>query len=139
MNDDVQSVNAFLKENVEKLKHVNVRFKRFSAPFKIKPLSTKDMNELRKQNTVATFDKRTHQQVKQVNQERLTDAMIVKALIEPDLNNQQLQESYGTVADPVGTIQEMLSAGEYTDLVDYIEKASGFETSIEEDIETVKK
>lgn len=140
MNEEQNtSVSAFLKQNVKELSNVQIKMERFSAPFIIKPLSTKDMNELRAQNTLTSFDKRTHQKVKTVNQERLTDAMIVRALVTPDLNNQDIQNSYGTVADPAGTIQEMLTAGEYTDLVNAIQDASGFESSIEEDVDEAKK
>lgn len=139
MNDETQSVSAFLKQNVKELSNTQIKLERFSQPFVIKPLSTKDMNELRAQNTLTSFDKRTHQKIKTVNQERLTDAMIVRALVTPDLNNQEIQNSYGTVADPAGTIQEMLTAGEYADLVEAIQEASGFESSIEEDIDEAKK
>ena len=133
------SVDDFLKENVEQVENVKVKFNRFKSPFEIKPLTNAEMESLRKQCTKVTKDRRTQQVQKSVDQDKLSDAMVSAAIVSPDLNSQKLQQNYGTIADPVGTAKAMLLAGEYTDLLMAIQDASGFETSIEDDVEEAKK
>lgn len=133
------SVDDFLKENVEQVENKKVTFSRFKTPFEIKPITNDRMETLRKQCTKATKDRRTQQIQKIVDQDKLTDAMVVEAVVVPDLNNDKLQQSYGTIADPAGTAKAMLLAGEYADLLNEIQEVSGFETSIEDDVDEAKK
>lgn len=65
--------------------------------------------------------------------------MLIKAVVFPDFNDQEIQESYGTIADPAGTARAMLLAGEYTDLMEAIQEVSGFEKSFDNDVDEVKK
>lgn len=133
------SVDDFLKENVEQAENKKVTFSRFKTPFEIKPLTNSEMEALRKQCTRVTKDRRTQQTQKTVDQDKLSDAMVSAAVVVPDLNSDKLQQNYGTIADPVGTAKAMLLAGEYTDLLMAIQDASGFETSIEDDVDEAKK
>lgn len=133
------SVDDFLKENVEQVENVKVKFNRFKTPFEIKPLTNSEMEALRKQCTRVAKDRRTQQTQKTVDQDKLSDAMVSAAVVVPDLNSDKLQQNYGTIADPVGTAKAMLLAGEYTDLLMAIQDASGFETSIEDDVDEAKK
>ena len=133
------SVDDFLKENVEQVENRKFTLSRFKSPFEIKPITNDRMEALRKQCTKVTKDRRTQQIQKTVDQEKLTDAMVVEAVVVPDLNNDKLQQNYGTIADPAGTVKAMLLAGEYADLLNEIQDASGFETSIEDDVEEAKK
>ena len=133
------SVDDFLKENVEQVENVKVKFNRFKTPFEIKPLTNSEMEALRKQCTRVTKDRRTQQTQKTVDQDKLSDAMVSAAVVVPDLNSDKLHQNYGTIADPVGTAKAMLLAGEYTDLLMAIQDASGFETSIEDDVDEAKK
>lgn len=133
------SVDDFLKENVEQVENKKFTLSRFKAPFEIKPITNDRMEALRKQCTKATKDRRTQQIQKIVDQDKLTDAMVVEAVVVPDLNNDKLQQSYCTIADPAGTAKAMLLAGEYADLLNEIQEVSGFETSIEDDVDEAKK
>lgn len=132
------SVSDFLKGNVETVENKEIKFPRFKSAFVIKPLSAKDLTDIRKKATSLSFNKKIGQSVKTVDQDKLSDEMVIASVVTPDLNNAELQSSYGTVADPVGTIQAMLEAGEYTELMEEIQELSGFE-SAEDSVEEVKK
>lgn len=53
--------------------------------------------------------------------------MMAEAVIQPDLNNEKLQKSWGCVADPAGVLKKMLSAGQYTDLGQAVQELSDFD------------
>lgn len=140
MNEEQKrSVSAFLKENVKNVENVQITLERFTEPFEIKPLTTNEFNTIQKNNTKIKFDRRTQQKVKQVDQDKVVDDMLIKAVVFPDFNDQEIQESYGTIADPAGTARAMLLAGEYTDLMEAIQEVSGFEKSFDNDVDEVKK
>lgn len=134
-----KSMSAFLKQNVEQTANKEVKLPRFSEAFEIKPLSARDVTKLRNKATKMTFNAKLGQKTPTVDQEVLTNEMIVASIVYPDLENSDLQASYGTFGSPVDTLQAMLEAGEYAQLGDEIQKISGFDTTIAEDVEEAKK
>ena len=63
--------------------------------------------------------------------------LMTAAVVTPNLNDKELQDSYG-VLSAEELLKEMLDdAGEYTDLAIKVQQMSGF-TTLAEDVETVK-
>lgn len=63
---------------------------------------------------------------------------MVAAIVFPDLNNAELQDSYG-VKTPEALLKEMIdNPSEYMDFANYIREQSGFDTEIEEEVEEAK-
>lgn len=63
--------------------------------------------------------------------------LMAAAVVMPNLNDAELQDSYG-VMSPEELLKEMLdNAGEYADLAIKVQQISGF-TSLAEDVETAK-
>ena len=64
-------------------------------------------------------------------------ASVVKAVIYPNLNDADLQDSYG-VMSAEELVKRMLLPGEFDDLANAVAQALGFETSVADDVETAK-
>lgn len=120
------SVSDFLLENVESpVKKEEVKFDRFKSPFVIKTLMAEDVSDLRKQATRNVLNKKTrlHEQV--FDQDKFTDLVLTASIVNPPLNNAELQKSYGCIADPEGLLKHMLNAGEYNELAKKVMEISG--------------
>lgn len=64
--------------------------------------------------------------------------MIAASVVEPDLFDKELQDSYG-VATPEDLLLAMVDdPGEYNDLAAYVQKFQGFNISFEEKVEEAK-
>lgn len=122
------NVEDFLAENV-KPKEVTkkINFKGFKSPFIIKALNADKFNEIQKQATTSYINKKTHQRVQETDQNKIVDLMMAEAVVQPDLNNEKLQKSWGCIADPAGVLKKMLNVGQYTDLGQAIQELSGYD------------
>jgi len=128
-------VKDFLMTNVDTTKQTKeVRFDRFKSPFVIKALTAEENSVLQKQATRRTMDKKTRQMISELNQEKYVGLLVQSSVITPDLNSEELQKSWGIIADPAGLLKKMLLAGEYADLANQIQELSGFDT---EDIDNL--
>ena len=64
--------------------------------------------------------------------------LIVASVVEPDLNNKELQDSYG-VMGAEDLIKEMIdNAGEYNAFAEFIQKYNGFTETIQEEVNEAK-
>ena len=77
----------------------------------------------------------------QYNQETDTDKyigrMCVACTVYPDLNNAELQESYG-VFTPDALLKKMLKPGEYTEYKAKVMEVNGYDMSMEELVDEAK-
>ena len=77
----------------------------------------------------------------QFNQETDTDKyigkMCVSCVVYPDLNNAELQDSYG-VKSADALLKKMLLPGEYTELKAKVMEVNGYDMSMEELVEDAK-
>lgn len=122
------NVEDFLAENVKpKNETKEVKIKGFKSPFIIKALTADEFNEMQKQATTSYINKKTHQRIQETDQGKLVDLMMAEAVIQPDLNNEKLQKSWGCIADPAGVLKKMLNAGQYADIGQSIQEISGFD------------
>ena len=106
--------------------------------WEIKPLTTKENERIRELCTVDVPVKGKPNQFRpKVDMEKYQTKLICAAIVTPDLNNAELQNSYG-VMTPEDLIKEMVdSPAEYTDLMVFVQQLSGF-TTLQEDVDEAK-
>jgi hypothetical protein len=136
--------SVFMSGNATKVENVKyVASKRFvvkgkPVEWELKPIDCDKEEAIRKDCTkrVPIPGKRG-----QYNQETDTDKFIgimcANCIVYPDLNNAELQDSYG-VKDATALLKKMLSPGEYTDLKAKVMEVNGYDTSMEELVDEVK-
>lgn len=127
------SVEDFI--NVESpVKEKEVKLKRFKTPFRIKSLTEKEIEELRKDSQTVEFNRATRTKHKVLDQEKFNDKLIEACVVVPNLKNEELQKHYGTYGDPAGTLEAMLLAGEYNVLAKKIMDLSGLDEDSDIDL-----
>lgn len=131
----MSSVSDFLQENVsnEPVKK-EIKFEGFKSPFVIKALTATELNDLTKRNTKKKFDKKNRTIVTETDQDKLVDDMVVQSVVSPELENEQLQKSWGVIAKPADLLRKMLLAGQFAELVKEVTDLSGFDTDDVDDL-----
>ena len=131
------SLSAFLHpeqaENKEVL--VSERFKENGKPlpFVIRPITQDENGELLKK--YRKVDKKTGNET--FNRVAYNHALTALAVVEPDLNNAELQKAWG-VLGPEKLLAKMLYVGEFANLLEAVQELSGLDQDINDDIEEVK-
>lgn len=137
MADEKQvTVNDFLRKRAVATQEL--QFDGFKAPFIIRELSNKENEKLQSQYSHKERN-RSGQLVDQVDTEKYTNAMLVASVKQPELNNKELQEAYGTLGDAPETLKTMLSIGEFNTLTKAVLALSGLDDSLEDKVDEVKK
>lgn len=105
----------------------------------IKPLTTKENEDIRESCTYEVPVKGKPNMFRpKVNTSQYLAKMIVASVVEPNLYNAELQDSYG-VKTPEDLLKEMINdPGEYNDFATFIQQFNGFTTNINDRIEEVK-
>ena len=131
------SLSAFLHPEQTGNKEVVVseRFKENGevVPFVIRPLTQEENAALLK--AYRKVDKGTGIEI--FNRVGYNQAMVAAAVVEPDLNNAELQKAWG-VLGPEKVLTAMLYVGEYSRLMEEVQKLSGLDTDINDEIEEAK-
>ena len=107
--------------------------------FKIKPLTTKENDDIRDACTidVPVIGKPNMFRPK-LNTAKYLSKMLCSCIIEPNLFDKELQDSYG-VMTPEDLIKEMIDdPGEYQDFVTFIQNFNGFNVSLEDKVDNAK-
>ena len=106
--------------------------------WEIKPLTTKENERIRESCTVEVPVKGKPNQYRfKVDMEKYQTKLVCAAIVSPDLNNAELQNSYG-VMSAEELIKEMVdNPAEYTDLFLFVQKLCGFK-SIQEEVDEAK-
>lgn len=106
--------------------------------WEIKPLTTKENEAIRESCTVDVPVKGKPNQYRlKVDMNKYQTKLICAAVVSPDLNNAELQNSYG-VMSAEELIKEMVDdPAEYTDLMLFVQQLSGFKT-LQEKVEDAK-
>lgn len=132
----MSSLNAFLHplqtENREVV--VSERFQEDGkpVPFVIRPITQQENEEIIRKHTKK--DKKGNEVFDRVNYNR---ELTAAAVVEPDLNNADLQKRWGTLGAPK-TLAKMLYVGEFATLMQAALELSGLDKDINEDIEEAK-
>ncbi len=124
----------FMKENKVARENVTYAATRFLTDEKgapllwiIRPLSARENDAIRDECTaeVQVAGKRNQYRQK-VNVSKYTAKMICASVVEPNLNNAELQDSYG-VKTPEELLAEMVNEpGEYAEFSAFIQQLNGF-------------
>lgn len=106
--------------------------------WEIKPLTTKENEALREKCTIEVPVKGKPNMFRpKVDMNKYQTMLMCAAVVFPDLNNAELQNSYG-VMTPEDLLKEMVDdPAEYTDLMVFVQKISGFKT-LQEDVDEAK-
>ncbi len=132
----MSSLNAFLHpvqaENREVI--VSNRFQENGkpVPFVIRPITQQENEEFIRKHTKR--DKKGNEVFDRINYNR---ELTATAVVEPDLNNADLQKRWGTLGAPK-TLAKMLYVGEFATLMQAALELSGLDKDINEDIEEAK-
>jgi hypothetical protein len=107
--------------------------------WEIKPLTTKEDEAIRESCTIEVPVKgKPNLYRPKLDMSKYQTKMVCAAIVSPDLNNVELQNSYG-VMTPEELLKEMVdSPAEYQDLAMFVQKLSGFKT-LQEDVNDAKK
>lgn len=131
------SLNAFLHPEKAENKEVIVseRFKEEGkpVPFVIRPLTQEENGNIMKQ--FRKVDKNTGVEI--FNRVGYNHALVAAAVVEPDLNNAELQKGWG-VLGPEKLLTKMLYIGEFGALLEAVQELSGLDKDINEDIREAK-
>ena len=105
----------------------------------IKPLTTKENEDIRESCTYEVPVKGKPNMFRpKVNTNQYLAKMIVASVVEPNLNNAELQDSYG-VKKPEDLLKEMIDdPGEYNEFAMFIQQFNGFNININDKVEEVK-
>lgn len=114
-----------------------ISFKKYKKPWVIESINEEENRKLRKSATITKYDKRTRQNNTEFNTELFMGKLVVRCLKEPDVENAELQEHFGTPGSAVDTVQKMLTPGEYARLLEAVQEVNGFDE--EEDINSLKE
>ncbi|MDT7015320.1 phage tail assembly chaperone [Levilactobacillus namurensis] len=128
------SVKDFIRER--ETARQELQFKGFKAPFIIQEVTNEENEHLQAQSTVVRVSR--GQRIRDLNQQKYTEALLVAAVVQPDLNSTDLQKAYGTPGDPAGTLKRMLSMGELTELSQAVTVLCGLDQSQDDEVEGVK-
>ena len=106
--------------------------------WEIKPLTTKENEAIRDACTIDVPVKgKPNIYRPKTDMNKYQTKLICAAVVSPDLNNAELQNSYG-VMTPEELIKEMVDdPAEYTDLMLFVQEISGFKT-LQEEVDEAK-
>ena len=133
----MSSLSAFLNpvqaENKEVIVSERFRENGKTVPFVIRPITQQENEALMKKHR--SVDKKSG--VEQFNRISYNRELTAMAVVEPDLNNAELQKRYGVLgADKV--LSAMLYVGEYGTLMEAVQELSGLDQDINEDMDEAK-
>lgn len=135
----MSSLNAFLNpiglENKEVIVSKRFMEKGQPVPFIIKPLNQEENKLLIKK--YSKKEKKNGQVIETFDRTGYMTAMVAAAVVFPDLKNAELQQAYGVLGEEQ-LLQKMLLMGEFATLSQEVQKLSGLDEDINEDIEEAK-
>lgn len=142
----MSNLSLFMKKNKEQRE--NAKFPATSSlkddkgntlEWEVKPLTTKENERMRNDATLEIpIDKKRTQYRQKLDVSKYGQKLIVASVVSPDLNNADLQDSYG-VNNPEDLVMEMIdNPGEFAEFQAFITEFNGFDTSMSDEVEEVK-
>lgn len=128
--------SSFMKGKVKPAETVELKLDRFDEPIQLRALTAGEADEI----NARCFVNKPGAKGKQ---ERIFDVVkynrgvCVASIVYPDLNDAELQESYG-VRGAENLYSEMFLLGEASLILEKVTEISGLDTSINDDIEEAK-
>jgi len=134
MAEQQVSIKDFLRKREAAQRELN--FDGVNSPFIIREISNDENEKLQNQATVVKINR--GQKVRDLNQQKYMEALLVASVVQPDLNTTDLQKFYGTLGDPSGTLKKMLSMGELGRLANAVTDLSGLNETLDDEVNEVK-
>lgn len=142
----MSDLSRFLKTN--KIKRENTTFaatkslvdaKGNPLPWTIKPLTTKENDAIRDECMIDVPVKGKPNVFRpKLDTSKYIGKMICTCVVEPNLYDKDLQDSYG-VMSPDDLLKEMIDdPGEYQEFATFIQNFNGFNTTLEDKVEEAK-
>lgn len=137
------NLKAFLKENVEVIDNVEyVASSRIKdengkpVAWKMRTLSNKEVNLWKKDFIKITIED-GGVRTKDFDNDEFVKKCLVESITYPDLNNKELQDSYG-VMSAEELLAEMLNPGEYVRLNEKLNEINGFTVTLADKVAKAK-
>lgn len=142
----MSDLSRFLKVN--KIKRENTTFaatkslvdaKGNPLPWTIKPLTTKENDAIRDECMIEVPVKGKPNMFRpKLDTSKYIGKMICACVVEPNLYDKDLQDSYG-VMSPDDLLKEMIDdPGEYQEFATFVQNFNGFNTTLEDKVEEAK-
>ena len=142
----MSNLNRFLKEN--KIKKENTHYaatksltdeKGQPLLWEIRPLTSKETNRITDECTIQEqVPGKPNMFRSKIDSTKVLTKMMVASIVEPNLNDKTLQDSYG-VMTPEDLLTEMIdNPGEYNDFGKFINEYNGFNEGVNEKVEKAK-
>ncbi|WP_425755385.1 phage tail assembly chaperone [Ihubacter sp. rT4E-8] len=142
----MSDLSRFLKAN--KIKRENTTFaatkslvdaKGNPLPWTIKPLITKENDAIRDECMIEVPVKGKPNMFRpKLDTSKYIGKMICACVVEPNLYDKDLQDSYG-VMSPEDLLKEMIdNPGEYQEFATFVQNFNGFNTTLEDKVEEAK-
>jgi len=132
----MSNFKAFMKENVAEAELVDLTLSRFTEPIKLRPVPSEEADLINERCFKNVAGKRGRQ-------DRVFDPvsynrrMNVAAIVHPDLNNTELQQSYG-VKGAEALYGKMFLVGETSLISEKVQEISGLDETLEDQVDEVK-
>lgn len=107
-----------------------IKFERFDAPFVIESITERENARLRKMSTT-TKRNRQGQTEKSLNTDLYVANLMARSVVQPDLNNAELQTFFGTEGSASDTLNAMLLPGEFANLQEAVLELNHFDDELE--------
>ena len=142
----MSDLSRFLKAN--KIKRENTTFaatkslvdaKGNPLPWTIKPLTTKENDAIRDECMIEVPVKGKPNMFRpKLDTSKYIGKMICACVVEPNLYDKDLQDSYG-VMSPDDLLKEMIDdPGEYQEFATFVQNFNGFDTTLKDKVEEAK-
>lgn len=107
--------------------------------FTIRPLSTREEEDIRDACTIdVPITGKPNMYRPRLNTAKYLAKILCAGIVDPDLHNKDLQDSYG-VMRPEDLIREMIDdPGEYQDFVNFVQSYTGFGKNLEDEVAEAK-
>ncbi len=104
-----------------------------------KPITADELEDIReKYSRNVQVPGKPGQFTQKLNTKKFNAAYIARCVVEPDLQNEELQDSYG-VKTPEALLTAMVDLpGEFTDLLVFVNKLCGFDQTLNDSVEEAK-
>ncbi|MCJ0586717.1 phage portal protein [Enterococcus cecorum] len=107
-----------------------IKFERFDAPFIIESITERENARLRKMSTISKRN-RQGQTEKSLNTDLYVANLMARSVVQPDLNNAELQTFFGTEGSASDTLNAMLLPGEFANLQEAVLELNHFDDELE--------
>ncbi|TCJ01491.1 phage tail assembly chaperone [Cytobacillus praedii] len=127
---------AFLKGNVKEAEQATLKLDRFDEAIILRPLSSGEA-DLISDRCYKNKPGRKGKQERVFDAIRYNREICVASVVHPDLNDSELQDSYG-VRGADNLFSELFLLGEANQILEKVTEISGIDTTFDEEIEEAK-